>query len=151
VLNASKIFLVGQSVGAHLTACSLIMQSQKIILWWPYKYCLEELIIERLFNYFWRASKSHPTCKLWSSNFKLTFYPQMFLLSMLSVFLFSIFLFFYFLGFSNVAFFRFFLPIFSLFFSFHSKFIWVSQHHGWGFPSLLVLWQKFSIVVNAWY
>ncbi len=42
-----------------------------------------------LFSYLWRVSKSHPTSKLWSSNFKLNFYPQMFLLSMLSIFLFS--------------------------------------------------------------
>ncbi len=89
------------------TSCCLFLDnaSQKGILWWPYKYCLEELTIERLFSYFWRVSKSHPTCKLWSSNFKLTFYPQMLLRSMLSVFLFSVFFLFYFLGFSSVAFF----------------------------------------------
>jgi prenylcysteine alpha-carboxyl methylesterase len=29
VLNASRIFLAGQSAGAHLAACSLIMQAKK--------------------------------------------------------------------------------------------------------------------------
>jgi hypothetical protein len=42
-------------------------------------------------------------------------------------------------------------PLFllSLAISFYYMFCWASQHHGWVFPSLLVLWQKLIMVANV--
>jgi hypothetical protein len=41
------------------------------------------------------------------------------------------------------------LLLLSLAISFYYMFCWASQHHGWVFPSLLVLWQKLIMVANV--
>jgi hypothetical protein len=41
------------------------------------------------------------------------------------------------------------LFLLSLAISFYYMFCWASQHHGWVFPSLLVLWQKLIMVANV--